>query len=116
MPAKKKSANEAAKKVSFEEAVAALEEIVDGLEAGNIPLEEALKKYEEGVKLSRVCTDRLSQVERKVEILTKTLNGEIKTESFDEALAEKEAPTPKQKKHAQNPKSDASPDDEDFLF
>lgn len=67
----------------FEKALERLEKIVEELETGNIPLEEALKKYEEGVKLSRVCSEKLAQAEKKIEILTKTLNGSLKREPFE---------------------------------
>ena len=86
MTAKKKE--EAEDNLKFEEALERLERIVEKLESGDVPLDEALKQYEEGVKLSRRCTQKLAEVERKVEILTKTLAGGLKAEPFDEALAE----------------------------
>ncbi len=61
--------------IKFEKALERLEKIVEDLESGNIPLEDALKKYEEGVKLCRICTQKLSQAETKIESLTKSLNG-----------------------------------------
>lgn len=61
--------------LKFEKALERLEKIVEDLESGNIPLEDALKKYEEGVKLCRICTQKLSQAETKIESLTKSLNG-----------------------------------------
>ena len=69
--------------IKFEKAMERLEKIVEELEAGNIPLEEALKKYEEGVKLSRTCSEKLTQAEKKIEILTKTLSGSLKREPFE---------------------------------
>lgn len=72
-----------AEELKFEKALERLEKIVSELEGGEISLEDAIKKYEEGVKLSRTCMEKLSQAERKVEILTKTLNGEVKKEAFD---------------------------------
>ena len=74
--------------IKFEKALERLEKIVEELEAGNIPLEEALKKYEEGVKLSRVCGEKLTQAEKKIQVLTKTLDGTLKRENFE--LEEKE--------------------------
>jgi exodeoxyribonuclease VII small subunit len=74
--------------IKFEKALERLEKIVEELEAGNIPLEEALKKYEEGVKLSRVCGEKLSQAEKKIQVLTKQLDGTLKRENFE--LEEKE--------------------------
>ncbi len=57
----------------FESALERLEKIVQDLEQGDLPLEQSLKLFEEGVKLARVCTKRLEEAERKVEIL---LEGE----------------------------------------
>lgn len=69
--------------IKFEKALERLEKIVEDLEAGNISLDEALKKYEEGVKLSSLCQKRLAQAEKKIEILTRTLEGSFKKEPFD---------------------------------
>lgn len=74
--------------IKFEKAMEKLEKIVDDLETGNIALEDALKKYEEGVKLSRLCRERLSQAEKKIEVLTRTLDGGFKKEPFDPQAAE----------------------------
>ncbi len=68
----------------FEAALARLEEIVQELEKGDIPLEQSLKLFEEGIKLSRVCNKRLEEAERKVEILMKDKNGMMKAEPFEE--------------------------------
>ena len=61
--------------LKFDKAMERLEKIVEDLESGNMPLEDALKKYEEGVKLSRLCTQKLTEAETKIETLTKTLNA-----------------------------------------
>jgi len=55
--------------VDFEQALADLEAIVDKLEHGELPLEEALSQFERGVALARVCQESLKQAEQKVEIL-----------------------------------------------
>ncbi len=68
----------------FEAALARLEEIVAELERGDLPLEQSLKLFEEGIKLSRLCSKRLEEAERKVEILLKDQNGEIRAEPFEE--------------------------------
>jgi exodeoxyribonuclease VII small subunit len=68
----------------FEAALARLEEIVSELEKGDVPLEQSLKLFEEGIKLSRICNKRLEEAERKVEILLKDKNGNIKAEEFEE--------------------------------
>ena len=69
--------------IKFEKALERLEKIVEDLEAGNVSLEEALKKYEEGVKLSVLCQKRLSEAEKKIEVLMKTLGGSFKKEPFE---------------------------------
>lgn len=56
-------------KEKFEEALERLEEIVRKMETGDLPLEEALKSYEEGVKLIRLCQSKLDEAERRVELL-----------------------------------------------
>jgi exodeoxyribonuclease VII small subunit len=59
------------KDIKFEKAMARLEEIVQSLEKGDIPLEDSLKIFEEGIKLSQVCMAKLDEAEKKVEILMK---------------------------------------------
>lgn len=59
------------KDIKFEKAMARLEEIVQSLEKGDIPLEDSLKIFEEGIRLSQVCMARLDEAEKKVEILMK---------------------------------------------
>lgn len=55
----------------FEEALKELEEIVRKMESGDLTLEKSLKSFEEGVRLSRFCSKRLDEAERRVEILLK---------------------------------------------
>ena len=66
----------------FEECLDRLEKIVDQLEKGDIPLEQALKLFEEGVQLSNSCRKELEDAEGKVEILLKQ-NGKLQAEPFD---------------------------------
>ena len=68
----------------FEPALARLEEIVQELEQGDLPLEQSLKLFEEGIKLSRICNTRLEEAERKVEILLKDKGGKITARPFEE--------------------------------
>ena len=65
-------------KSAFESSLKRLEKIVETLEQGNVPLEEAMKMYEEGIELSRNCIDKLTQAELKLKKLTKKIDG-----SFD---------------------------------
>lgn len=68
---------------SFEKALTELEEIVKVLEAGNINLEEALQKFEEGIKLSRYCNQKLNDAERKINLLLKDEGGAITIQPAD---------------------------------
>ncbi len=58
-------------KEKFEDALRKLEEILRTMETGDLTLEESLKAFEEGIRLSRLCTERLDEAERRVEILLK---------------------------------------------
>ena len=64
-----------AAKPSFEDSLRRLEEIVRQLEQGEIPLDESIKMYEEGLALSKACIDRLMQAELKVKRLVKDMDG-----------------------------------------
>lgn len=68
----------------FETAMARLEEIVQEFEQGDLPLEQSLKLFEEGIKLSRICNTRLEEAERKVEILLKDKAGNLNAQAFEE--------------------------------
>ena len=61
---------------TFEQALAQLEQIVQRLEKGELPLEESLKAYEEGIRLSRLCHGKLEEAEGKIEMLLKDAKGE----------------------------------------
>jgi len=64
------------KKVNLEKSLADLENLVEELESGDLPLEKAMKKFEEGIKLTRNCQSALRDAEQKVEILLKSADGE----------------------------------------
>lgn len=68
----------------FEAALARLEEIVEELEQGELSLDQSLKLFEEGVKLARLCSTRLEEAERKVEILLKDRSGKLAAKPFEE--------------------------------
>lgn len=70
--------------IKFEEALKKLEDIVNQLEKGDLSLEEALKAFEEGVRLSRICYKRLKEAERRIEVLMKDEDGNIQIEPFEE--------------------------------
>lgn len=68
---------ESAPGVCFEEALGKLEVIVKELESGELPLEEALAKFADGVKLSRCCFARLDKAEKMVDALVREVDGEV---------------------------------------
>lgn len=71
------------KKNSFEKDLKGLEDIVAKLEGDEVSLDEAMALFEEGVKISRLCAEKLDKAQHKVEILTKDKEGKLKTEPFD---------------------------------
>lgn len=68
--------------LKFEEALRRLEAIVEQLETGDLPLEEALAAFEEGVKMVKLCSKRLNEVEKRVSILIKNAEGELEEQPF----------------------------------
>ena len=70
-------------KKNFEKALADLENIVQRLDENDLSLDEALSLFEEGIKLSRFCSQKLDTVEHKVEILLKDDEGNIQKEPFE---------------------------------
>jgi exodeoxyribonuclease VII small subunit len=71
------------KQASFEDALKRLEEIVQQMESGDLTLEESLGLFEEGVRLTRVCSQRLDEAEKKIELLTKDEQGSVKAKAMD---------------------------------
>lgn len=69
-------------KQTFESAMKRLESIVQELESGDLSLDEALKKFQDGVKLSKFCSNKLDETEKKVSILLKDEEGNIQAEPF----------------------------------
>ena len=69
--------------LKFEDCLARLEQIVGKLEAGNLPLEESLTIFEEGVGLARSCSRYLEEAEKRIELLTKDESGLLKAEPFE---------------------------------
>ena len=86
----------------FEEALKKLETVVDELESGELNLDDAIKRYEEGMKLSKFCYKKLQDIQEKVEVLIKDSSGKITAKDFDaagpEAATKKESPASKRKR------------------
>jgi exodeoxyribonuclease VII small subunit len=70
---------------SFEASLEALEQIVHQLESGDLPLEKSLELFEQGIRLSRECQERLSQAERRIEVLLRDNQGRPVVAAYNEA-------------------------------
>ncbi len=68
---------------TFEASLEALEQIVQQLEGGDLPLEKSLELFEQGIRLSRECQERLSQAERRIEVLLRDNQGRPVVTAFD---------------------------------
>lgn len=83
---------------TFESSLGDLEKIVRKLEDGDLSLEESLKLFEDGVKLSRECQERLNQAERRIEVLLKDSDGKLELQPLEaEDLRESRQPTIKKR-------------------
>ena len=69
--------------LNFEQAIQRLEKIVADMEAAELPLEDLLKKYEEGTRLVRFCSQKLEEAEKKIELLTHKGGGEAELTPFE---------------------------------
>lgn len=69
--------------MKFEEAMKKLEEIVERLENGNMPLDEAVEIFEEGIQLSKYCSKKLDEVERRITVILQDSNGKITEEDLE---------------------------------
>ena len=69
--------------LNFETAMDRLEKIVEQMESGQLPLEELIVRYEEGMNLVKVCQDRLASAEQKIEIIARNSAGKAVVKDFD---------------------------------
>src|SRR5260221_4566630 len=69
--------------LTFESAILRLEKIVADMEEAELPLEDVLKRYEEGTRLVRFCSQKLDEAEKKIELLTKKADGSVRLEPFE---------------------------------
>ena len=69
-------------KATFEQSMKKLEQIVQELESGDLPLEEAMQKFEEGIKLSRLCSEKLDETEKKITLLLQDQKGNVSEKPF----------------------------------
>jgi exodeoxyribonuclease VII small subunit len=67
---------------TFEQSMKQLERIVQELEDGDLPLEKAIKKFEEGIELTKLCSEKLDETEKKISILLKNSEGQMIEKPF----------------------------------
>jgi exodeoxyribonuclease VII small subunit len=79
------------RELKFEEAIADLEQVVEQLESGDLSLEDSLAAFEKGVGLVRYCNQKLSEVEKKVELLVKDRQGQLQLKAFGNGPADSES-------------------------
>lgn len=80
-------AKKPAPEANFEQALQRLEAIVEKMESGELPLEDLIVRYEEGMKLVKVCQDRLASAEQRIEIITRNSAGKPVVRKFEAASA-----------------------------
>ncbi len=78
-------------KKSFEQSMKQLEQIVVELESGELPLEQAIRKFEEGMELSKFCSQKLEEIERRITLLVRDGAGRVVEKPFASEDGEKEA-------------------------
>jgi exodeoxyribonuclease VII small subunit len=78
--------------IKFEDALKKLQKLVDDLENGDLSLDEALKKYQEGIELARVCSERLDHAKKRIELLVKNKKGEFELKALNENALQQEGP------------------------
>jgi exodeoxyribonuclease VII small subunit len=93
------AAKKAESQLNFEGAMDRLEEIVEQMESGKMMLEELIVRYEEGMKLVKICQERLASAEQRIEIITRNNAGKPVVKEF-EPTAEKETPAKSEEKGA----------------
>lgn len=69
---------------TLEQALSRLDEIINRMEDGNLPLEQLLQDYEEGAKLVRLCQERLTAAEKRILVVTKSLDGTLGLADYEE--------------------------------
>ncbi|MFC1578286.1 exodeoxyribonuclease VII small subunit [Thermodesulfobacteriota bacterium] len=69
-------------KKTFEQAMKQLEQIVQDLESGDMPLEKAIKTFEDGIRLSKFCSEKLDETEKRITILMQDSDGKLSEAPF----------------------------------
>jgi len=69
-------------KITFEQSMKKLEQIVQELESTDLPLEKAMKKFEEGIQLSKLCSEKLDETEKRITLLLQDNKGNVSEKPF----------------------------------
>ena len=110
MPAASQPTDPAPDAPTFEDAMARLETVVEQMENSKLPLEELIRCYEEGTRLIKVCSERLSAAEQRIEIITRDAAGQPRvTEYPPPTAALAPAPPPKSSKETKPVPTDPGP-------
>ena len=80
--------------LTFETALTRLEQLVEAMDAANLPLQDLITRYEEGVKLVKVCEERLKEAEKRIEIITRNAAGDLQATEFEAGAAPAPASRP----------------------
>ena len=102
--------------IKFEDSLSKLEGIVSDLEGGSLNLDDAIKKYEEGMKLSAFCYKKLDGIQKKIELLVKDPSGKLSTKEFDTKGIDEESKDTIQPKKKQQAIRKKRPKGEELLF
>ena len=108
-----KTKNQNNKEPNFEESLARLEGLVHEMESGDLPLEDILKKYEEGNRLIKICAAKLNEAEKRIELLTREKDGSIGLRPFD--LDQKETEDTKEEGKAGKSEESKTTEEEDLF-
>lgn len=101
----------------FEDAIKKLENIVDDLESGELNLDDAIKKYEEGMKLSGFCYTKLQEIQKKVELLIRDASGKLSTKEFNKTAIDTNGASGEKQSQKQKPQAKKKrPKGEELLF
>jgi len=96
----------------FEDVLNKLEGIVNDLEGGDLKLDEAIKKYEEGMKLSSLCNKKLDEIKKRIDVLVRDASGNLIEKKFDALSSDQDKPAKKDG----SPGKKSRPKGEKYLF
>jgi exodeoxyribonuclease VII small subunit len=96
------SAKKLSPELNFEAAMNRLEAIVEQMESGKMMLEELIVRYEEGMKLVKICQERLTSAEQRIEVITRSQTGQPVVKEFEPKAEVPSAPPPAERGETEN--------------